>query len=205
MDGPRRKEYVAYTSKWSLETDMSELSPCRTYILYHHALFAHGVRSLLEKEHSVQIVGMESDMARAVKAVSSLHPEVILVEESGDLGETWPFFELAAAGRIVTFSIDHGYATVYNHHRSLASEPADLVQAIRGARAWETPQDSRADPQGGMVSTAEHVSGVEPPPDESASGPPLAAFKRKPGEPQHSSPKAGMPTGDSAGHAKEVA
>jgi DNA-binding NarL/FixJ family response regulator len=183
---------------------MSDLAPCRTYILYRHALFAHGVRSLLEQEHSVQIVGMESDMAQAVKAVSSLHPEVILVEESADPGETWPFFELAAAGRIVTFSIDHGYATVYNHHRSLATEPADLVQAIRGARAWETPQDSRADPQGGMASTAERpVSGTEPGPDGSDLSSPGAAFKRKARKPQHPSRKVGMPTGDSVGHAKE--
>jgi len=183
---------------------MSDLAPCRTYILYHHALFAHGVRSLLEKEHSVQIVGMESDMARAVKAVSSLHPEVILVEESGDLGETWPFFELAAAGRIVTFSIDHGYATVYNHHRSLASEPADLVQAIRGARARETRQDSRADPQDAMASTpVRPVSGAEPSPDGSDPSSPSAAFKRKTRKPQYPSRKVGMPTDDSVGHAKE--
>ena len=57
-------------------------SPCRTYIVYHHGLFAQGVRSVLENRRAVQIVGMERDVARALKAVQSLQPEVIIVEES---------------------------------------------------------------------------------------------------------------------------
>jgi hypothetical protein len=182
---------------------MIDLAPCRTYILYRHALFAHGVRSLLEQALSVQVVGMESDMGEARKALRTLRPEVILVEESGEPGETWPLFELAAAGRIVTFSINHAYATVYDHHRSLATEPADLVQAIRGARAWETPQDSCADPRGGMASTADRpLSSGEPSPHGSDPGFPSAAFKRKTRKPQHPSGKAGMPRRDSANPAK---
>ena len=109
--------------------------PCRTYIVYHHGLFAQGVRSILENRRAVQVVGMESDAVRALKAVRSLKPEVVIVEESPKKYEPMrlrPFLECASACRVVTLSLDHVYATVYNQQRIPASDPAQLVKAIRG-------------------------------------------------------------------------
>ena len=88
-------------------------SPCRTYIVYHSGLFAQGVRSVLEAQNGVQIVGMENDVGKALKAVRSLRPEVILVEEPTEKNAEWPLLKLAGAGRLVTLSLDHGFATVY--------------------------------------------------------------------------------------------
>jgi DNA-binding NarL/FixJ family response regulator len=101
--------------------------------VYRNALFAQGVRSVLDRESAVQIVGMEDDVAKATKAVRTLHPEVILVEEPMESGVAWPFLEWANASRIVTFSLNHAYATVYNPHRTAAADPVDLVKAIQGA------------------------------------------------------------------------
>jgi DNA-binding NarL/FixJ family response regulator len=112
-------------------------TPCRTFIVYHSGLFAQGVRSVLEQDKSVQIVGMERNVAKALAAVRSLRPEVILVEEPTESGVAWPFLAWANASRVVTFSLHHGYATVYNPYRIAAGDPADLVRAIQGARAWE--------------------------------------------------------------------
>ena len=92
---------------------------------------------MLERDKSVQIVGMQSNVAKALQAVRSLRPEVILVEEPTEHWGKWPFLQLAAAGRIVTLSLDHDYATVYDEHRVAAADPADLVKAIRGGRSWE--------------------------------------------------------------------
>ncbi len=114
---------------------MDTASPCRTYIIYRHALFAEGVRSMLERESGVQIVGMENEMTRATKAVRDLRPEVILVEEPTESGVAWPFLEWATESRVVTFSLNHPYATAYNPRRTAAGEPLDLVKAIQGARA----------------------------------------------------------------------
>jgi DNA-binding NarL/FixJ family response regulator len=116
---------------------MAAASPCRTYIVYHHGLFAQGVRSVLEERRGVQIVGMESDVAKALKAVRSLRPEVIIVEQSA--GKHRPmrlgaFLYSAGAGRVVTLSLNHDFATVYDRRRVAATDPADLVKAIRGAR-----------------------------------------------------------------------
>ena len=115
-------------------------SPCRTYIVYQHALFAQGVLSVLEKQNGVQIVGMESDVGKALKAVRSLRPEVLLVEEPTKENAQWPLLQLAAAGRVVTLSLDHGFATVYDQHRIPASDPAELVKAILGVRKGKQSQ-----------------------------------------------------------------
>ena len=113
---------------------MTAAEPCRTYIVYRHGLFAQGVRSVLEKQGGVQIVGMESNAAKALRAVRSLRPEVILAEEPTKKDARWSFLQLAAAGRVVTLSLEHAYATVHDQHRIQASDPADLIKAIRGAR-----------------------------------------------------------------------
>lgn len=117
---------------------MSEATPCRTYILYRHALFAQGVRSMLEQRRDVKIVGLANDLAKAATAVRSAQPDVILVEESLDCREIWPFLEAAGAIRIVTVSLSHTDATVYDPRRAPAASPSDLVEAILG-RPDRTP------------------------------------------------------------------
>jgi DNA-binding NarL/FixJ family response regulator len=116
--------------------------------VYRHELFAQGVRSALERESGVQIVGMENDVARAARAVRALRPEVILVEEPTESGVAWPILEWAAASRIVTFSMQHAYATVYHPHRTAAGDPVDLIRAIQEARAGEMPRGPHLDVQG---------------------------------------------------------
>lgn len=103
---------------------------------------------MLERESAVQIVGMENDAARAAKAVHALRPEVILVEEPQESGVAWPILEWAAASRIVTFSMQHAYATVYHPHRTAAGDPVDLIRAIHEAREGEMPRDRHLDVQG---------------------------------------------------------
>src|SRR3990167_8021846 len=47
------------------------------------------------------------------------------------------------AGRVVALDLDHNFATVYDRHRVLTTQPADLVRAIR-----DFPRD-RGDPGAG--------------------------------------------------------
>ena len=111
---------------------------CRIFIVYRHALFAQGVRSVLERQSTARIVGMDDDAARATTAIAAAQPDVILVEEPEDRGATWRFLDAAAASRIVTLSLDHAYATVYDHRRAAATDASDLVRAIRGEGALDS-------------------------------------------------------------------
>lgn len=125
---------------------------CRIYIVYHHALFAQGIRSLLRGRRTMQVIGMESDPAKALEAVVSLRPEVIIVEES-DAGIQSPtlaaILQRHPEGRVVALDLDHNFATVYDRRRVMTTQPADLVRTIRGF-----PR-SRGDPGvGGTAKTA---------------------------------------------------
>jgi chemotaxis response regulator CheB len=107
----------------------------RIYIVYHHALFAQGIRSLLRGRRGIRVVGMESDAAKALEAVRSLRPEVVIIEES-DAEMQSPtlgaILQHHPTGRVVALDLDHNFATVYDRHRVITTQPADLVRAIRG-------------------------------------------------------------------------
>jgi hypothetical protein len=120
----------------------------RIFIVFHHALFAQGIRSLLRGRRAIQVIGMESDPAKALEAVGSLRPEVIIVEES-DAGIQSPtlgaILQRHPAGRVVALDLDHNFATVYDRHQVVTTQPADLVRAIRGF-----PRDRGAPGTGGV-------------------------------------------------------
>jgi len=48
-------------------------SAYRTYIVYQYGLFAEGLRSVLEQESPVHLVGMERDLAKALEATGFRH------------------------------------------------------------------------------------------------------------------------------------
>ena len=122
----------------------------RVYIVSQTSLFAQGIRSLLGGEPSIEILGVESDPARAIESARSLQPEVIIVEDPAEQGQ-WerlgPFIRQATAGRIVALNLNHEYVTVYDHHRIAARGPADLVEAIRGSRSQADRVDRIAQAQ----------------------------------------------------------
>jgi len=121
----------------------------RVLIVFHHALFAQGIRSLLRGRRALQVIGMESDPVKALEAVSSLRPEVTIVEES-DAGIQSPtlaaILQRHPSGRVVALDLDHNFATVYDRHRVVTTQPADLVRAIRGF-----PRDRGDSAPGGTI------------------------------------------------------
>lgn len=145
-------------SRGGVPTSMSSGCPCRTYIVYRHALFFRGVRSILEDRRSVQIVGTESDFDKALKAVRSLQPEVIIVEEPTRTHQSMrlgAFLHAAGASRIVTLSLDHSFATVYERSRVAAAEPSDLVEAILGTGKQRGPRPVQPRPTASTPFTSE--------------------------------------------------
>ena len=114
---------------------VTPVAPCRVFIVYRNGLFAEGVRSVLAKRRTVQVVGMQRSVAKALKAVEALRPDVIIMEESVPEKKTDRLEALldgAVAGRVVRLSLDHYHATVYHHQHVKAANAADLVKAIRG-------------------------------------------------------------------------
>ena len=124
----------------------------RVYIFYRHSLFAEGIRSLLANQPTVEIVGTESDKAKAFRDVKALRPSVVLIEECAadpEQSATWDLLHREGAGRVVALNIDHSAATVYNRESLPISTPVDLLQAVKGYPRSPMPDEPMARPARG--------------------------------------------------------
>ena len=109
----------------------------KVHIIFNHALFGQGVRSLLRGRRAIKIVGMGKDEAESLKAMDALHPEVIIIEErNGGIGPSTlgTILQRPGAGRVVALNIDHNHATVYDRRPFVITNSEDLVDAIRTGR-----------------------------------------------------------------------
>jgi len=109
--------------------------PCRIYIVYRNTLFAAGIRSLLRGQRALKVVGTESDPTKALDAVATLRPEVIIIEESDAETQSATLEDILQRhpeGRVVAMDLNHNFATVYDRRRVVTTQPTDLIRAIRG-------------------------------------------------------------------------
>jgi len=109
----------------------------KLYILFNHELFGQGIRSLLRGRRAIQIVGMGKDEETSPKAMISLGPEVIIIEQRKRAGHHFIFdlmFHQSAVDRVIALDIDHSHATVYDRRVFAMSKPEHLINAIRTGR-----------------------------------------------------------------------
>jgi len=126
----------------------------KLYILFNHALFGQGIRSLLRGRRAIQIVGMEKDEAKSLEAMEALQPEVVIIEQSGrGIGSSTlgAILRKPGVGRVVTLNLGHNYATVYDRRCLTTARPEDLVNAIRGAGKRKKSQVAVPDPKRGKA------------------------------------------------------
>lgn len=112
----------------------------KVFILFNHALFGQGIRSLLRGRRAIQIIGMGKDETECLKAIESHRPEVIILEESGRrVGASALGVILKQRGtrRVVELDIDHNRATVYDPRPCMIKNSEDLVNAIRTGRGTQ--------------------------------------------------------------------
>jgi len=107
----------------------------RVYIVSQTSLFAQGIRSLLQEQPLIEIIGVEGDPIRAAEAVRSLHPDVVIVESTQEENER-PTLDIilrnGTPDRVVALDLKHNNAIVYNRHQVLSMRTEDLVKTIRG-------------------------------------------------------------------------
>lgn len=107
--------------------------PLRAFVIYRHPIFAHGVRDFLSRAPSIRIVGMELESAGVIEAARSLKPDVVILEEPvGEFAPLHAVLEIRTAQRVVTLSLGHTVASVYQARRVRVARPAAVVAAVRG-------------------------------------------------------------------------
>ncbi len=106
-------------------------------ILLNHALFGQGIRSLLRGRRAIQIVGMRKDEKKCLETMDSLHPEVVIVEQSNGAIEPTALgtiLQRPGVERVVGLNIDHNYATVFDRSSFAITKAEDLISAIQTGR-----------------------------------------------------------------------
>ena len=107
----------------------------RIFILSSHPLFGQGIKTLLEEQAEVQVVGREADPVRAIDAILDLKPDVVILDNdesrhSGTLLLALIFQELVDI-RVVRLSLANNQILIYQGERRVIEGPGDLLKAIR--------------------------------------------------------------------------
>jgi DNA-binding NarL/FixJ family response regulator len=101
-------------------------------IVYEHALFAHGLKGLLEQQRTLRMVGMIERPQLSLRELHRYRPDVVVVEGNGGIA----MLELLEGLMGVAISLRGEEATVFTGVPIKVSGPEELAHALRAvARA----------------------------------------------------------------------
>lgn len=127
----------------------------RVFIVSQTSLFAQGIRSLLRGSKSIEIIGLESDPTKAIKAVRTLQPNVVIVETSLGAKEQSVLDVLLHSQtpmRLVALDLEQNHAMVCDPHTVVTTRAKDLVEAIRGVgKRQQLPVPNQIHPKASML------------------------------------------------------
>lgn len=96
-------------------------------IVYEHALFAHGIKSLLEQQKTLRMVGMIERPLLSLRELKRHKPDVVIVEGDGGIA----ILESLEGLMGVAISLRGEEATIFTGLPIRVSGPDELANAIR--------------------------------------------------------------------------
>jgi DNA-binding NarL/FixJ family response regulator len=115
----------------------------RVCIVYEHALFAHGIKNLLERQKALRTVGMIERPQLSLRGLKRYRPDVVVVEGDGGIA----ILESLEGLMGVAISLRGEEATIFTGLPIRVSGPEELAKAIRAvARAPQRPAGRRLAP-----------------------------------------------------------
>jgi DNA-binding NarL/FixJ family response regulator len=111
----------------------------RVFILSSHALFSHGVESLLRQEPGLEIVGWETDVDRAIERIQELRPDVVIFDNN-DLEVDFRLVVMrilkeGLGTKVIGLNLGDNTICIYRGEQRVLKEVKDLVEAIE---AWKS-------------------------------------------------------------------
>ncbi len=112
------------------------MDPPRVFLVYVNRLVCEAVNVLLSRE-GIRLIGMETDPDLALRLVTGLLPDVVLVEGNGAGTDAGLMSRLAAMVyehenlRIIRLSITDGQVHIYHQEQRRLVTTQDLIQAVR--------------------------------------------------------------------------
>jgi DNA-binding NarL/FixJ family response regulator len=106
----------------------------RVYILASHSLFGGGIRCLIGKEATLEIVGHEVDPEKALEQIERLQPDVVIIDRDGSETEfTLKMLHLLVqetGHRVIGLDPHKNVLWIYRKKRWVVREVGDLLKAI---------------------------------------------------------------------------
>jgi DNA-binding NarL/FixJ family response regulator len=105
------------------------------YIISKHAMFRHGLESLLNEIIELDIVGQSGDVEHALIEIETLHPRVVIFDSDNSspeaVSEVMPILSTNSDIRVIALNLQSNDLFIYQATQWLATEVADLVEAIK--------------------------------------------------------------------------
>ncbi len=106
----------------------------RTFVLCKHSLFAQALKTLLDNQEGIELVGVEVDESRARESIKMLKPDIVVVEtgEEGVPVEGLLSYVVRESpeSRIVGLSQGQNEINVYYGHQRRVRQAEDLLEVI---------------------------------------------------------------------------
>jgi chemotaxis response regulator CheB len=119
----------------------------RIFLLSSHPLFGQGVESLLRRESGFDIVGLETDIDRAVARIKRLRPDAVVVDSNEAIPDpALVVMRILREGldtRVIGVNLWNNVVCVYHGQQRVLKEVQDLVQAIQGESLSSKPSSAK--------------------------------------------------------------
>ncbi len=106
----------------------------RVFIFSNHSLFSQGIKTLLDAEASMEVVGWETDPVKAVACIQIMQPDAILVISKGRSNCLTPdgrlFLRAGGKAKIIELQLDDNNVSVYCGEQVVIQEVSDLIRMI---------------------------------------------------------------------------
>lgn len=106
----------------------------RTFVLCRNALFAQALKTLLDNQEGIDLVGIDTDESRAKESIRALKPDIVVVEtgEEGVAVDSLLSYVVRESpqSRIVGLSQGQNEIDVYYGHQRHVRQAEDLIVAI---------------------------------------------------------------------------
>jgi chemotaxis response regulator CheB len=105
----------------------------RIFIISHNSLFRYGLESLLNEENDLDIVGQAKDVELAIKEISRLKPNVVILDCETPLSNIAKITQTLSANsgiKIIEVSLTDNKLYLHQTARQIVNDVVDLVTAV---------------------------------------------------------------------------
>jgi DNA-binding NarL/FixJ family response regulator len=100
------------------------------FIISQYPMFGQGLKSLLQQQADLDIVGWETDLDEAIKQIKELQPEIVLLESDRSFPGVSPILQASPDSKVINLNLHSTRLYLYQARQWTAKSLEDLMQVI---------------------------------------------------------------------------